>query len=279
MSTDFPGGSSSDDYHFNISSNSVTPPRRRCRSSRSSSRTSAARACSRWTMARAARRRPRRRWRISSAPPPTPPAIGTGIEWNDSTSVWQNVNWGTVWPVGSLPGLHRLANQRWLEFPASSATPLRSAISNTGKLATKNMAVGRSIITGPPGPGSVSTGAQHDPATYVAFARLFATDAAEILAAAGLPAISIGIDSADPTGALRQQLDAQRPDLGPGHRLRPELHLRSQLHARPRRARTMHSFSTTPCPIRRACSIGTYGTPTTRRCFSRLSHRRHRRCR
>ncbi len=52
-------------------------------------------------------------------------------------------------------------------------------------------------------PGSVSTGAQHDPATYAAFAAQFASLAHTILTDANLPliTISIGIDSGDPTGA------------------------------------------------------------------------------
>ena len=50
-------------------------------------------------------------------------------------------------------------------------------------------------------PQGNGTGAQHDPATYVAFAQQFAAYAAEITAAAGLPAIRIGIDSDDPTGS------------------------------------------------------------------------------
>jgi hypothetical protein len=53
---------------------------------------------------------------------------------------------------------------------------------------------------GTPGPGGVSTGAQHDPATYAAFSAQFSTLAAEITQTAGLPAISIGVDSEDPTG-------------------------------------------------------------------------------
>jgi autotransporter-associated beta strand protein len=50
-------------------------------------------------------------------------------------------------------------------------------------------------------PGGTSTGAQHDPATYAAFAAQFASLASEIQAAAGLAPLSIGIDSGDPTGA------------------------------------------------------------------------------
>ncbi len=60
---------------------------------------------------------------------------------------------------------------------------------------------GKSIIMAPTRPGGISTGAQHDPATYAAFAEQFATYAAEITATAGDPVISIGIDSEDPTGA------------------------------------------------------------------------------
>ncbi len=51
-------------------------------------------------------------------------------------------------------------------------------------------------------PSGVSTGAQHDPATYAAFAATFASLASEITTAAGLPSIVIGIDSGDPTGAF-----------------------------------------------------------------------------
>ncbi len=54
---------------------------------------------------------------------------------------------------------------------------------------------------GTAGPGGVSTGAAHDPATYAAFAKQFASLASEIQTTAGLPQISIGIDSGDPTGA------------------------------------------------------------------------------
>ena len=54
---------------------------------------------------------------------------------------------------------------------------------------------------GTAGPGGVSTGAAHDPATYATFAAQFASLASEIQTRAGLPQISIGIDSGDPTGA------------------------------------------------------------------------------
>ena len=54
---------------------------------------------------------------------------------------------------------------------------------------------------GAAGPGGVGTGAAHDPATYAAFAAQFASLASEIQTTAGLPQISIGIDSGDPTGA------------------------------------------------------------------------------
>ena len=72
----------------------------------------------------------------------------------------------------------------------------------------------------------MSTGSQHDPATYVAFAKQFATLASEILATAGLPGISIGIDSGDPTGASDNSWTKNVLTAGLADRLRSRIHFR-----------------------------------------------------
>ncbi len=126
--------------------------------------------------------------------------IGTGIEWNDSTGAWQNVNWGTVGYWASLRAASVLGTNDGLNF-------LRiihpAPFSNIRYWEVGNEEYGSWEVDhhGTAGPGAVSTGAQHDPATYAAFARAFSAYAAEIVTKAGLPAISIGIDSGNPTGA------------------------------------------------------------------------------
>ena len=94
-------------------------------------------------------------------------------------------------PLGTDDGLNFLR----IDHPAPITNVKYWEIGN------ENTAVGRSIITAPPVPAESAPAPQHDPTTYAAFAEQFATLAAEIVSTAGLPAISIGIDSGDPTGS------------------------------------------------------------------------------
>ena len=127
-------------------------------------------------------------------------ALGSGIEWNDNTSQWQTVNWGTIgyWaslraasPLGTNDGLNFLR----IDHPAPFTNIKYWEIGNEEYGSWEIDHHGTAV------PGGVSTGAQHDPSTYAAFANQFALLATEILGSAQLPAISIGIDSEDPTGA------------------------------------------------------------------------------
>jgi alpha-L-arabinofuranosidase len=126
--------------------------------------------------------------------------IGNGIKWNDGTGQWQTVNWSTAGYWASLRAAIPLAHDDGLNFlRIGHAAPF------TG---IKYWEIGNEVYGsweidhhGTPAPGGVSTGAPHDPATYVAFTKQFANLSAGILTAAGLPGISIGIDSGDPTGS------------------------------------------------------------------------------
>ncbi len=125
--------------------------------------------------------------------------IGSGIEWNDNTNQWQTVNWQTVGYWASLRTASPLTTNDGLNFlRINHAAPF----SNIKDWEIGNEEYGGWEIDhhGTLAPGNVSTGAQHDPATYAAFASQFAALATEITNSAGLPAISIGIDSGDPTG-------------------------------------------------------------------------------
>ena len=127
-------------------------------------------------------------------------SIGIGIQWNNSTGEWQTVNWETVGYWAALRGASPLGMDDGLNFLRIDHP---AAFSNI-----KYWEVGNEIYGswetdhhGTPAPSGASTGAQHDPATYAAFAEQFAALASEIQTAAGLPQISIGIVSGDPTGA------------------------------------------------------------------------------
>jgi autotransporter-associated beta strand protein len=117
--------------------------------------------------------------------------IGNGIEWNDATGQWQTVPWQTVGYWASLRG------QSPLPTDSDNLNFLRIAhpapFTNIKYWEIGNEEYGSWEID--------HHAVAHDPATYVKFAKTFASLASEIQSTAGLPQISIGIDSGDPTGA------------------------------------------------------------------------------
>jgi hypothetical protein len=121
--------------------------------------------------------------------------IGTGLEWNDRTGQWQQVDWQTVGYWATLRADTPLSQDDGYNLLRISHL---AAFSEIKYWEVGNEEYGSWEIDhhGTPGPGGVNTGAAHDPATYAAFAEEFATYVAAID-----PTISIGIDSADPTGA------------------------------------------------------------------------------
>ncbi len=126
--------------------------------------------------------------------------IGSGIEWNDATSQWQTVNWGTVGYWAALRAASPLAQDDGLNF-MRIAHPAAFTDIKYWEIGNEEYGSWEVDHHGTATPGGVSTGAAHDPATYAAFAKQFASLASEIQTTAGLPQISIGIDSGDPTGA------------------------------------------------------------------------------
>jgi alpha-L-arabinofuranosidase len=126
--------------------------------------------------------------------------IGTGLEWNDTAGAWQSVNWETVGYWASLRAASPLGTDDGLNFLRIDH-PAPFADIKYWEVGNEEYGSWEVDHHGTAGPGGVSTGSQHCPATYAAFAEQFATLATEITGTAGLPAISIGIDSEDPTGA------------------------------------------------------------------------------
>src|SRR5204863_5630935 len=112
---------------------------------------------------------------------------------------WQTVNWNTVGYWAGLRAATPLVTDDGRNFlRIGHAAPFTSI--RYWEIGNEEYGSWETDHHGTAGPGGASTGAQHDPATYVAFAKQFATLAASILSNAGLPAIAIGIDSGDPTG-------------------------------------------------------------------------------
>jgi alpha-L-arabinofuranosidase len=125
--------------------------------------------------------------------------IGNGIEWNDSAGAWETVNWQTVAYWASLRGATPLKTDDGLNFLRIDH-PAPFTDIKYWEVGNEEYGSWEVDHHGTATPGGASTGAQHDPATYAAFAEQFATLAKEIQTSAGLPQISIGIDSDDPTG-------------------------------------------------------------------------------
>jgi hypothetical protein len=191
----FPGGSSSDQYHFNIKANfgdsvAVTIPQ-------FANFIAGAGGVGLITLdyGSGSPQEAAAELAYLEGSPTSTTTIGTGIEWNDGASVWQNVNWQTVGYWASLRAATPLATDDGLNFlRIGHAAPFSNI--QFWEVGNEEYGSWEADHHGTAGPGGVSTGAQHDPATYATFANAFAGFAAQID-----PSIVIGIDSADPTGA------------------------------------------------------------------------------
>ena len=176
----FPGGSSSDDFHFN------QPP---TYNGEGTDATMASFICvgerRRVGHARLRLGKPPGGGRVSGVPgwrraSNTTP-IGNGQEWNDSTNTWQTVNWQTAGYWASLRAAAPLATDDGLNFlRLDHPAPFNIQYWEVGNEEYGSWEIDHHT-------------AQHDPATYIAFAKQFATYAAQIA-----PGISIGLDVRQP---------------------------------------------------------------------------------
>jgi alpha-L-arabinofuranosidase len=119
-----------------------------------------------------------------NAPTSNTTAIGQGEQWNTATNSWTQVDWKTAGYWAGLRAATPLAQDDGLNF-------LR--VGRAAPFGVRYFEVGNEVYGGwetdHHGQGG-DTGAPHDPATYVAFAKQFAGYAAQID-----PTISIGVDT------------------------------------------------------------------------------------
>jgi hypothetical protein len=189
----FPGGSSSDDYHFNVAANfgdsvAVTIPQ-------FAQFIEAEKGVGLVTLdyGSGSPQEAAAELAYLEGSPSDTTVIGNGLEWNDSTGQWQQVNWQTVGYWASLRAAKPLGTDDGYNFLRINHPNPFSGI-RYWEVGNEEYGGWEVDHHGTPGPGGVSTGAQHDPATYAAFANTFAGFAAKID-----PSIAIGIDSGDPT--------------------------------------------------------------------------------
>ncbi len=117
-------------------------------------------------------------------------AIGNGQEWNDTTGAWQTVNWQTAGYWASLRAAAPLAQDDGLNFlRLDHPAPFNVQYWEVGNEEYGSWEIDHHTV-------------QHDPATYIAFAKQFATYAAQID-----PNISIGLDVGSPGNAYNNWTD------------------------------------------------------------------------
>lgn len=131
-----------------------------------------------------------------NAPTTNTTAIGFGPEWNDNTNVWVKTDWKTADYWAGLRAAQPLAQDDGLNFLRLG----RSAPFGLHYFEVGNEEYG-SWETDHHGTGS-GTGAQHDPATYIKFAKRFAGYAHMID-----PTISIGLNVGSVTNYFNNWTD------------------------------------------------------------------------
>ncbi len=130
--------------------------------------------------------------------------IGDGQEWNDSTNSWQTVNWQTAGYWASLRAAAPLAVDDGLNFlRLDHPAPFGTQYWEVGNEEYGSWEIDHHTV-------------QHDPATYIAFAKQFQTYANQID-----PGISIGLDVGSPgtdfnswTASILQQAASQGLTVG-----------------------------------------------------------------
>ena len=192
----FPGGSSSDDYHFNVAGNYGDPSAITIPQFAEFISNVGGTGLVTLDYGSGSPQEAAAELAYLEGSPSDTTVIGSGLEWNDSTNQWQQVNWQTVGYWASLRAATPLAQDDGFNFLRIDHPAPFSGI-KYWEVGNEEYGSWEIDHHGTPGPGGVSTGAQHDPATYAAFAK-----AVRRLRRRDRPQHQIiGIDSGDPTGA------------------------------------------------------------------------------
>jgi alpha-L-arabinofuranosidase len=192
----FPGGSASDDYHFNVQDNGGYSSNTIPEFAEFVSQTNAIGIVTVDYGTGSPQEAEAELAYLEGSPSDTT-VIGTGIQWSDTAEAWQNVNWQTVGYWASLRAASPLAKDDGYNFMRINH-PAPFTNIKYWEMGNEEYGSWEDDEHGIAGPGGFSTGAQHDPATYATFTAAFeAFDAHDTQ----LPAVLTGIDSGSPDGS------------------------------------------------------------------------------
>ncbi|HEV3023943.1 MAG TPA: hypothetical protein VGX76_15820 [Pirellulales bacterium] len=204
----FPGGSSSDDFHFNVASSYGDPVAVTIPQFAQFIQTAGGTGLVTLDYGSGSPQEAAAELAYLEGSPTDGTVIGNGLEWSDGANAWQTVDWKTVGYWASLRAAQPLGVDDGLNFlRINQSTPFANI--NLWEVGNEEYGNWEIDHHGTSGPGGASTGAQHDPATYAAFAEAFAGYAAEID-----PNILIGIDSGDPNSGWTDNVLKQGLALG-----------------------------------------------------------------
>jgi hypothetical protein len=194
----FPGGSSSDDYHFNVAANYGDPVANTIPQFAQLIENVGGAGIVTLDYGSGSPQEAEAELAYLLGSPSDTTAIGTGMEWNDATSAWQNVDWHTVGYWASLRAATPITptDDGYNFLRIGHANPFTEI--NDWEIGNEQYGNWEIDHYSPTGLGDNSTSPYNYPAAYAQFAATFAAFAT---ADKNLPAIQVGIDSGDPTGA------------------------------------------------------------------------------
>jgi hypothetical protein len=195
----FPGGSDSDDYHFNQSSNDGDTSANTIAQFAQFIQEVDGTGMVTTDYGSGSPQEAEAELAYLEGSPSDTTVIGNGIQWNDGTGKWQTVNWQTVGYWASLRAASPLQTNDGLNFLRIDQSAPFTQI-KYWEVGNEEYGSWEIDHHGTNLPNGTSTGSQHNPSTYASFAASFASFVASDPSLASL-GILIGIDSGDPTGA------------------------------------------------------------------------------
>jgi hypothetical protein len=194
----FPGGSASDDFHFNSDDNYSDPSANSIPQFAQFVDNVGGLAIVTIDYGSGSPQEAEAELAYLTGSPTDTTVIGNGQEWSDSTSSWQTVNWQTVGYWASLRGATPLGTNDGLNFLRVNHPAPYTGL-NYWEIGNEQYGTWEIDHYSPTGVGgSSTTGGYNYPQAYALFAATFS---AFVKADKSLPSILIGIDSEDPTGA------------------------------------------------------------------------------
>ncbi|HEX4054236.1 MAG TPA: hypothetical protein VHX86_08225, partial [Tepidisphaeraceae bacterium] len=204
----FPGGSSSDDYHFNQSSNNGDPSANTIVQFAEFIQAVGGTGIITTDYGSGSPQEAEAELAYLEGSPSDTTVIGNGQEWNDSTGEWQTVNWLTVGYWADLRASTPAQYQTWATADGdyNSSYAFLAIDEPTPFTQIKYWEIGNEQYGNweidhyaPSGTGGYTTSPYNYPQAYAQFAATFASFVKADQA--NLPSILIGIDSGDPSGA------------------------------------------------------------------------------